>query len=299
MTDNDAYELVHLANGAWSMRSREDGETFHPGIGPVAEAESLYVRQLRLIDRLNQAQEEFVIWDVGLGGGANALTAIRLLGQNANPGKTLRICSFDRTLMALEFALGHANELQYPLGFEDAISTFCRLGTVEIQVMNLKVRWEWLQGDFPSFLASHRSKSQATSGVPAPHAIFFDPHSPRKNPAMWTVDNFEALHACISPQRACSLANFTRSTLGRTAMLLGGFFVGVGSATGEKEETTLAASVPGLAGQLLDARWLNRAMRSDSAEPLRSALYTRKPLSAATLAALRAHPQFSGTDQKY
>ena len=71
------YKLVQLAGGAYSIRSLAHGETFHPVVGPVAEAESLYVNQLRLRERLQNHVGEFVIWDVGLGAAANALTVLR------------------------------------------------------------------------------------------------------------------------------------------------------------------------------------------------------------------------------
>src|SRR5215475_8495310 len=67
------YKLVKLASGAHSVHSLLHGETFHPVIGPVAEAEALYVRQLQLIDRLQRTADQFVIWDVGLGAAANVL----------------------------------------------------------------------------------------------------------------------------------------------------------------------------------------------------------------------------------
>ena len=70
------YRLVKLANGAHSVHSVAHHETFHPVIGPVAEAEALYVRQLRLVERLQRHTGEFVLWDVGLGAAANALTAL-------------------------------------------------------------------------------------------------------------------------------------------------------------------------------------------------------------------------------
>ena len=43
----------------------------------MAEAEALYVNQLRLRERLADHAGEFVIWDVGLGAAANALTVLR------------------------------------------------------------------------------------------------------------------------------------------------------------------------------------------------------------------------------
>jgi hypothetical protein len=59
------YKLVRLASGDHSIHSMAHGETFHPVIGPVAEAEALYVNQLRLRERLKNHVGEFVIWDVG------------------------------------------------------------------------------------------------------------------------------------------------------------------------------------------------------------------------------------------
>jgi hypothetical protein len=61
---NRRYELVVLKNGVRSIRSLDDGETFHPIAGPVAEAEALYVRQLRLRERIpsdRNASGDFVI----------------------------------------------------------------------------------------------------------------------------------------------------------------------------------------------------------------------------------------------
>jgi len=74
--------------------------------------------------------------------------------------------------------------------------------------------------------------------------------------------------------------------------LLAGFFVGVGHATGEKEETTIAANDLSLITDPLDRRWLDRARRSHSAEPMAKPVYRTAPLSAESLEKLQAHPQF-------
>src|SRR5271169_2423633 len=75
------YAIVELQNGVRTVRSLLEAETFHPVIGPAAEAEALYVRQLRLAERVCTSAGEFVIWDVGLGAAANALTAIKAIGD--------------------------------------------------------------------------------------------------------------------------------------------------------------------------------------------------------------------------
>jgi tRNA U34 5-methylaminomethyl-2-thiouridine-forming methyltransferase MnmC len=326
MTPEAQYVLVPLRNGAFSVRSIADAETFHPGIGPAAEAEALYVRQLQLCERVAAIENEFVIWDVGLGAAANALTAIRLIGEHVNqteagrlaprapssseneaagsypsrgelgetrtvdfPGapRCLRIISFDQTAAAAEFAAQHAAELPYIRGFESSVRELIDRGSTEILRGRLNVHWSFVRGDFPSSLEEFRSS------LPAPHAVLFDPHSPKKNPAMWTVAVFENLFHCLDPQRPCALANFTRSTMARVAMLLGGWFVGVGHASGMKEETTVAANRMELLNEPLNSRWLERVRRSDSAEPLWESDYRRAPLSERTSERLRNHPQFS------
>jgi tRNA U34 5-methylaminomethyl-2-thiouridine-forming methyltransferase MnmC len=130
------------------------------------------------------------------------------------------------------------------------------------------------------------------SEIPAPHAIFFDAFSPAKNPAMWTLTVFENLFRALDSQRPCALTTYSRSTLIRTTLLLAGFYVGVGHATGLKEETTIAANDLSLLADPLNTRWLERAFRSDSAEPLREPVYSRAALSVATADKLRRHPQF-------
>ncbi|HTV75765.1 MAG TPA: hypothetical protein VMD57_02115, partial [Candidatus Baltobacteraceae bacterium] len=90
----------------------------------------------------------------------------------------------------------------------------------------------------------------------------------------------------------CALTTYSRSTLIRATLLLSGFYVGVGHATGLKEETTIAANTLNLIAAPLDRRWLDRAKRSHSAEPMADAVYRRAPLTADSLEKLRAHPQF-------
>jgi hypothetical protein len=78
----------------------------------------------------------------------------------------------------------------------------------------------------------------------------------------------------------------------RVTLLLAGFFVGVGHATGEKDQTTLAANHLAAIVQPLDSNWLRRVRRSTSAEPLREPVYRQARISAETWERLQAHPQF-------
>lgn len=287
MSEN--YQLVHLNNGICSVRSLVDAETFHPVVGPVAEAEALYVKQLQLRERIQNTPGEFVIWDVGLGAAANVLTALRATWEiNCR----LRVISFDHTPEPLEFALKHASELGYFDGYENSVAELLQNQRTTFQNGAQTVNWEFHLGDFPAWLANAKLKTQNTKLFPAPHAILFDAYSPARNPAMWTLPLFRNLFQRLDPQRPCALPTYSRSTILRVTLLLAGFFVGVGHATGEKEETTIAANTLDLITEPLGKRWLERAQRSHSAEPMVEPVYACTPLSPETAAALRQHPQF-------
>jgi tRNA U34 5-methylaminomethyl-2-thiouridine-forming methyltransferase MnmC len=121
----------------------------------------------------------------------------------------------------------------------------------------------------------------------------FDAFSPATNPAMWTQPLFSNLFRLLAPDRPCSLPTYSRSTMLRVTLLLAGFYVGIGHATGEKEETTIAANTLSLIAEPLDRRWLLRARRSTSAEPLWEPVYRQARLSPGTWDKLQQHPQFS------
>ena len=109
---------------------------------------------------------------------------------------------------------------------------------------------------------------------------------------MWTHSVFANLFRLLDPARPCALPTYSRSTILRVTLLLAGFFVGVGHATGEKEETTIAANDLSLLSEPLDLCWLDRAHRSHSAEPMTEAIYKIAPLSDESWKKLQAHPQF-------
>jgi len=278
------YRIVKLANGSHSVHSLAHHETFHPVIGPVAEAEALYVRQLRLIERLQNHTGEFVLWDVGLGAAANALTALRAA---RDIHCSIRLLSFDHTLEPLAFALQHREALGYLAGYETHLERLLREHHCSFHQGPQTVTWDIHLADFPALLAQ-----PAALNLAKPHAIMFDAFSPATNPAMWTQPLFANLFRLLNPDRPCSLPTYSRSTMLRVTLLLAGFFVGVGHATGEKEETTIAANSADLISEPLDYRWLQRAHRSSSAEPLWKPVYRQARLSPGTWDKLLQHTQF-------
>jgi tRNA U34 5-methylaminomethyl-2-thiouridine-forming methyltransferase MnmC len=284
-----AYRIVRLANGTHSIMSLAHHETFHPVVGPVAEAEKLYLHQLRLAERMDACAGEFVIWDVGLGAAANVLTVLRGTRASRCP---LRILSFDHTLDPLRFALTHASTLGYFDGYEDVLNQLINDLHVSFLDGARQVTWDLVPGDFPTLLADAQSPRRAPQLSHAPHAVLFDAFSPKKNPAMWTQPLFANLFRLLNPARPCALPTYSRSTMLRVSLLLAGFYVGAGHATGEKEETSIAANTLELIEDPLNTSWLERVRASSSAEPLWEPTYRQAPLCDETWQLLQKCPQF-------
>ncbi len=283
------YRIVELANGTHSLHSLAYGETFHPVIGPVAEAEALYVRQLDLPGWLSRHEGEFVVWDVGLGAAANALTILRCAREQAGP---LRLVSFDQTLEPLQFVLENMAQFPYLRAYLDQIRTLTAAGSCSFPNGRQHVEWEFHLADFPTLLQAAGGPHPSIR-LPKPNLILFDAYSPAKNPTMWTHAIFAQIFKLLDPKRPCALPTYSRATNLRVSLLLAGFFVGAGHATGKKEETTIAANTMSLLSQPLGARWLQRARQSHSAEPMWTPTYRQAPLEPSTWERLRHHPQFA------
>jgi tRNA U34 5-methylaminomethyl-2-thiouridine-forming methyltransferase MnmC len=286
MRSTSGYQIVKLVNGAYSVHSLAYRETCHPVIGPAAEAEALFVRQLDLCERLRRHQGEFVIWDVGLGAAANPLTVLRATREIPS---VIHLVSFDSTIEPLHFALSHAGELGY---FDDCLEYVRHLvphQRVAFTRGAQTVDWQVHLANFPVLLTQPIARD-----FPKPHLILFDPYSPAHNSEMWTQPLFTNLFQLLDPARPCALPTYSRSTMLRVTLLLAGFFVGTGHPTGRKEETTMAANCRDFIARPLDRAWLQRARTSTSAEPLREPVYRQAPLSAATWERLQRHPQFAG-----
>ena len=282
-----SYELVTLRGGAHSIRSTAHGETMHIGTDPCTEAMELHVGQQRLAERVAACSESppFVVWDIGLGPAANAITAITAIKELNGVGmvaKSVEIHSYEIDTSVLEFSLQHAAALKYLAGWEATVGELLVSGVARPAP---GMTWHLHRGDFS------RSRPEA----PSPSAIFFDPYSPARNAEMWSLETFRMIRDAVADPDAphCTMTNYTRSTSVRVTMLLAGWFVGTGVPTGEKEETTIAANRPGLLEKPLDGAWLSRVRSSTNSSPLRGRNYERGPISPEDYARLITHPQFS------
>jgi queuine tRNA-ribosyltransferase len=270
------YEVM-VRDEIGSIRDVNSGEVMHPGSDPGEEARLLYVEQSRLSSHLQIADREpWVIWDVGLGAAANAMTAILAADSLAFKARRLTLISFENDLDSLKLAL-------------DNIRWFKLLRHAAPRALLRDHRWtnpagsiEWLllEGDF----------AIRKFDAPPPDAIFFDPFSFKTDAALWTLPAFREL-ASVCSQKPAELFTYTYSTSIRAAMLAAGFHVAKGRGSGAKAETTIGLSARAAAAphdrELLGEDWLAKWKRSDSQAPFGTAA-----ADVTWRDAVLAHPQF-------
>lgn len=288
------YEIIKNSSGTFSVRQISSGEVMHSVNRPSDEANALYIEQSRLAQRLVRlpgrgplagglatpeasgapaaplapmAEQELVIWDVGLGAGSNAMAAIACfekmyMQRGESELRPVRLVSFERDLDPLILATKKSARFPHlqhaaPHGL---------LGQGRWTHASGLLTWELIHGDFLTRFAS----------APPPDLVFYDPFSPKTDTALWSADVFARLagHGGVKPIMLCT---YSASTAVRAALLWAGFWVAEGVGTGPKATTTIAFTSahgePTHVGQApctipwLGEAWLARWRRSDAKFP--------------------------------
>ncbi len=250
------YEVIKQEGGFHSIRHVSSGEVMHSVTDPLIEAKRLYVDQLNMKDTLPLHNEEnFIIWDVGLGAGTNAMAAITEYEKLYTGDATrvpIKIISFENDLDSLRLAV--KNPSLFPHVKHPAPASILNQGRWASS--RYPVEWILYEGDFYNTSAS----------ADEPHCIFYDPFSLHTDTPLWSYSMFRRLFQKCGG-RAARLFTYSSSTQVRSSLLAAGFYVGRGAGTGPKSETTAAFSCPECCPEwieLLDGEWLGRFERSSS-----------------------------------
>ncbi|HEY2139893.1 MAG TPA: MnmC family methyltransferase [Chthoniobacterales bacterium] len=255
------YEVHRAREGFFSIRQISSGEIMHSRTDPMEEARKLYVEQSNLAERLrrnSQKAEPLVIWDVGLGGAANAMAAIECHEKLSGP-RPLHLISFENDLDSLRLALERHRDFPYlRVEAAEAIVADGHWGSRN----GAGVSWLLLPGDF----------LEAMNRASPPDLIYYDMFSTKTSSYLWTAATFHhVFNACAA--RATELFTYTCSTANRAALLAAGFHVARGRNAGEKLETTIALTPAARQStstqryDLLGADWLAKWKRSAAKFP--------------------------------
>lgn len=280
------FEIVTTTAGVLSIRNKIVNEIMHNPVGPWKEANELYIDQSRFKERLlKNDPSPLVLFDVGLGAAANALAALHCIKSlvesdsvDSSRVRNLHIISFENNLSLLEFALLNSHHFPSMHDYREAMRTL--LDKDKWVSPCKRITWELRHGDYLDFI-----KRETTP----PELVFFDPYSPSKNRDMWSLSSFESLFALVrTSNKAMSLFTYSIATPVRAAMLMAGFYVGYGKATGLKVETTQAATCLEELIEPLNARWWSRWNASHTKMPY-DVLESEE---AAFKERILSHPQF-------
>jgi tRNA U34 5-methylaminomethyl-2-thiouridine-forming methyltransferase MnmC len=222
---------------------------------------NVFIEQSKLRVRLVEPVEsDLVLFDVGLGAASNALAAIHAcLALTESAQRRLHIVSFENNLELLRFTLENANAFDHLKGFEEALSILLLSHHWESPCG--RVIWDLREGDFLEVLDQEKH---------VPELVFYDPYSPAVNQDMWTLACFKKLRAhCATPESifGTTLYTYSVATPVRAALLLAGFFVGHGIATGLKNETTQFSTRLDAITDPLSKAWFGRWVRSKNQLP--------------------------------
>ncbi len=247
------YEVVVTRGGAHAVLDRASGEVMHPVVGPMFEAQALYVGPSRLHERLSEyAPTPLVVFDVGLGAASNAISAWHVSEALGPEVRQLSLVSFDINVEALRLA--STSEHAEAFGLAGAAQSAAQSLIAERQHRTARTSWRLELASVPECFLF---EAEASVDI-----VYWDMFSRRTHPDLWTVGAFSSIRRLC--RSGATLHTYSRATATRSALLLAGFAVGIGVTTGEGKPTTIAASDVDDLQQPLDQRWLERLTRSSA-----------------------------------
>jgi tRNA U34 5-methylaminomethyl-2-thiouridine-forming methyltransferase MnmC len=265
------FEVLAHANGTRTLVDRENGQAMHSRIGPEAEANRVYADRARIEERLIADDSTVVLYDVGMGIGANVLAVLERIREARQARGALKIYSFETKTDGLRLALAQVEDFPMLAPWKNELRGLLETGESRTRIGEVEIDWKLVVGDFYSAILAP---------IPPPDFVFFDFYSPKVVPELWSREKFEVLRRKIG-DRDARLYTYSAATPVRLHLLLAGFFVGEGISTGVKNETTIAATRLESLERPLSRSWLTKLDTSAS--------IADSPWKEAA----RAHPQWA------
>jgi queuine tRNA-ribosyltransferase len=271
------FRILTHPNGTATLVEVENGQAMHSRIGPALESRLVYAEQARLEERLISSDRPRVLYDVGMGTGANVIATLDRVRAAPGAHGRLQIYSFETKPEGLKVALGNLGAFPILMPWERELTGLHEDGEARFRIGAVEVGWRLLVGDFYS-----RMKE-----ADPPDTVFFDFYSPTVVPELWSLAGFADLRAKIGDHPA-RLYTYSAATPVRLHLLAAGFFVGLGAATGIKTETTIAATRFELLDRPLPESWLEKLRTSRSIAELRFAEARARALGNSQWARVRS-----------
>ncbi len=259
MTDiSENFQIRQHSNGTHTLVDLANNQSMHSRIGPAEESKLVYAQPSRIESRLSNPTAEVVLYDVGMGTAANVLAVFDLISSSRNSSGTLRIFSFEEKPEGLCEALRHLDLFPvlrpWNAQLRDLLLQIKKPGSpLRFRIGDVFIEWHLWIGDFYIRL----------SDAPPPDFIFFDLYSPKNVSELWSYACFRKIREHLGDHPTV-LITYSVATPVRLHLLAAGFYVGSGSRTSVKNETTVASTRLNLLEFPLSKGWLEKLESSAS-----------------------------------
>jgi len=221
------------ADGSYTFFSPEFDECFHSHSGAQQEAEQKFVQPCQLAERARclAPGKRLYLLDLCYGLGYNSAAALAAIWA-ANPQAQVAIAALEIDPRVPQQAAEQGLLERWPGAIARNLATLARDGAVQTERLQARL---W-RGDARQTLPQlHASGFRAD-------AIFLDPFSPPRCPALWTQDFLAWVARCLRPRGR--LATYSCAAAVRAALLTSGLHLGETAGVGRQSPGTLASFDP-------------------------------------------------------
>lgn len=216
------HQWVPTEDGSHTLYSEAFQEACHSTSGAREETLLHYLKGCQ-VEAKFEDQDQVSILEVGFGLGIGFLTTLEVLSQQTKPWKFLSL-EIDRDLLEWFRQENHTHPFLKNL-YWDGNKLIAKNQQIKLTILCGDARVE-----LPKFLQQNPQHWDA---------IYQDAFSPKKNPALWSVEWFELLKSHAAPNVA--LSTYSASTSIRKSLLEAGWKLHKGEKFGPKKTSTRAS----------------------------------------------------------
>jgi tRNA U34 5-methylaminomethyl-2-thiouridine-forming methyltransferase MnmC len=195
-------KIILTADGSHTLYDPILNETFHSAHGAIRESAHVYIKNgLDYVLTYHEKKEPLRILEVGFGTGLNALLTLLAIQDNAASIHYTTLEPFPLDAALLEHINYHTQLGPEAKKYWDAIHL---------------APWE-IETPITTRFNIHKMKATLLKSAFAHpfDLVYYDAFGPRKQPEMWTQENFDFLHTIMKPNSAmvtyCAQGQFKRN----------------------------------------------------------------------------------------
>lgn len=205
------YKIVDTEDGSKTIYSEFFDENCHSTAGAYEETLYNYIEGCEIALKLKEAAT-LTIYEVGFGAGLGPYALLKFLEENQEFAS--REIDFHSTELDPDFVQWVLKNSSFSNAYSKMIENYIQL--------NDRIKFKIKSVNFTIWLGDARESIKNYDGKLV-DCIFQDAFSPKKNPALWSVEWFRDLYK-ISDEKVI-LSTYCSSKEARGSMILAGFYI--------------------------------------------------------------------------